>query len=579
MTVPVQANRNSHQGNGVSIAFAYTWYYLLPTDLVVLLSNAETGLPILPQPILDSDYSVTPNAGNLGATITFMTAPASGTNIVIFGNPPESQQVSLLDGGILPSAAIETALDKTILVLQRTNDLISRMPQIADTWQNWTNNQIIPVANYLLAFDSNAENIVTMNPSDIANPAFVYASIFKDDYVANVGGQFSFIPGVTTQLLLRQDPIIANNTIIAFDNLYINKSMYSVSGDVVTFSSPIPDSVNIVEINMNAVVLGMNAPGADTVNTNAYITGSITARAIAAQTITATQIANLTITGAQIANSTITGAQIADNSIPPSKLTFTPWGPWYISNLDISPGSSPTTEYNVSAGYATDITNSVSCTAATSIINKSVALTWALGASAGAVVAADFPLTIGETCHIFEVWKADTVTFDSVASTDITGANVLADSTISGAGFIYARRVGSTYVTGTGTIRPINMSNGLASCLDNAATYAALTTGSSGFTLIALPIPAMHCNAIVHLNWNSTGNGNGLVLPFNSTVTTLSSTEGLWSTSYDNTGNFRFNTNTEVQANSSGQVGFLGSDNTAVSQIYAYGWRDLRQGF
>src|SRR6478735_4595448 len=100
MTVPSDTVKAFANGNGVTTVFFFTYALLLPTDLEVWVND------VLVNP---SQYTVFINANGIGGSVTFITAPSSGTNNVLlyrvvdylqlthFPNESDFNQISLED--------------------------------------------------------------------------------------------------------------------------------------------------------------------------------------------------------------------------------------------------------------------------------------------------------------------------------------------------------------------------------------------------------------------------------------------------------------------------------------------------
>lgn len=253
------------------------------------------------------------------------------------------------------------------------------------------------------------------------------------------------------------------------------------------------------------------------------------------------------------------------------------WAPWTITGLEISPGTAAATQYNVSAGSAVDQSGLVNCVSNSSLTNKSVAATWAQGSSAGAVVAADYPLAINSTCFIFEIWKADKVTFDSAITNDPSGANILADGTISGAGYIYCRRIAKTFVPALSTIRPILQNENLTMLQDDLESYNYVYTNSAA-------IPG---SLVTSVNLSSPSAKQTLILfisnqgdPGNSAVTSLTAVNPVGDQTFVQANGFETpwsSAAVPVISDSSGNVlVYALSGSNGSGDITAVGWWDFR---
>lgn len=268
---------------------------------------------------------------------------------------------------------------------------------------------------------------------------------------------------------------------------------------------------------------------------------------------------------------------------PQTTIDQGPWVPWYISNINLSPGTAPTTQYSLSAGYARDLSNTINCVMAGAITNKSVTSTWSAGNSGGSVPTAIFPLTAagnaGKKVHIFAIWKADGSTFDSAVDTNINGTNILADATITAAGYIYARRVGSTYAPADSTIRPVASKDSKFFYCDDLNTYVTSFANSLTPALLTIPVPQdLLLVAQMTLAAFGPSPACGVVAysAANSGITISNETSFI--TAYvDEVTGFRFSSETHALTNTVGQVNVeaeaAGSTN---SILYVSGWEDSR---
>lgn len=124
MTVSTTDNRIPYSGNGVTTAFDFPYKFLSTGDLKVYVDDVLMTLT--------TDYSVgTPSDD--GATVTFVVAPAAGTNnIVILRDPDLLQQSALPSNGPFPSTSVETMVDKVTLQVQRLKELVTRSFRLSD---------------------------------------------------------------------------------------------------------------------------------------------------------------------------------------------------------------------------------------------------------------------------------------------------------------------------------------------------------------------------------------------------------------------------------------------------------------
>jgi hypothetical protein len=125
MTITAQTNRYSYAGNGVTTAFAYSSRFLADADLVVVSVNDTTGVETVRT--LTSDYTLSGAGDANGGTVTMLTAPASGTTLVVYSDPAVTQLVDHINNDNFDvNATVETPLDKLTLICRRIKELITR---------------------------------------------------------------------------------------------------------------------------------------------------------------------------------------------------------------------------------------------------------------------------------------------------------------------------------------------------------------------------------------------------------------------------------------------------------------------
>lgn len=129
MSVNTTTSRITYAGNGVTLAFAFPYYFLQQQDLVVILTDSlgnETTQ------VLGTNYTVA-NAGvQSGGTVTMVVAPAIGYTLVILRDASEVQNLTLVENDPLPAAEVENAFDLLTMLVQRIRDLISRALVLPD---------------------------------------------------------------------------------------------------------------------------------------------------------------------------------------------------------------------------------------------------------------------------------------------------------------------------------------------------------------------------------------------------------------------------------------------------------------
>lgn len=112
-------------GNGATTAFAFGFKVFATSDLTVFTRTSG----VEDTKTLGTDYSVTLNAdqdSDPGGTVTFTTAPASGTSVFIESAVPYTQGVALSNAGGFYPDVLNAALDRQTAFSQQIKSLVDR---------------------------------------------------------------------------------------------------------------------------------------------------------------------------------------------------------------------------------------------------------------------------------------------------------------------------------------------------------------------------------------------------------------------------------------------------------------------
>lgn len=159
MTVSTTNARMIYNGDGVSTTF-YTPYFLKDADLKVYVDGALK--------VLTTDYAVSGAGVAAGGSVIFVSAPSAGSsNVIIIREPERLQQTQLPANDPFPSKAVETAIDKLTMLVQRLFDKADLSISIAD---NGT--------GPYLAKNNRIESLADpVNAQDAINKTFMYSAI------------------------------------------------------------------------------------------------------------------------------------------------------------------------------------------------------------------------------------------------------------------------------------------------------------------------------------------------------------------------------------------------------------------
>lgn len=195
MTLPATPRRSPvYIGNGVATAFAFTFKVFATTDVQVLRTNADGSISTL---VPGSDYSVMLNADQdttPGGTIAY---PLSGSplpsplSLVILGNLPYDQTLSLPGGGNFNPRAIERNLDRMTMQIQQLADKAVS----AITVPTGESVPSLPVASaragYLLGFNGSGDPVAVAATSGSA--AALALDLATGNNVSKGAGQVGFL--------------------------------------------------------------------------------------------------------------------------------------------------------------------------------------------------------------------------------------------------------------------------------------------------------------------------------------------------------------------------------------------------
>jgi hypothetical protein len=159
MTVSSATSRNEYNGNAATLIFAYTFRILDEDHIAVYVDDVLKTIT--------THYTVSGVGDSGGGSITFLSAPASGTgNVVFIRNVPVTQETDYVENDPFPAESHEEALDKLTMIVQQLDDLLLtslRVPLTeGDTGE-------LPAAasraSKYLAFDANGDAVLTSGTS------------------------------------------------------------------------------------------------------------------------------------------------------------------------------------------------------------------------------------------------------------------------------------------------------------------------------------------------------------------------------------------------------------------------------
>ena len=105
MTISTTTIKNSYSGNGSTTAFAYTFPINTTSEITVIERSATGTETVKSEGSGSTNYGIADN-GASGGTITMVTAPASGTTLVLRRNTDLTQETDYVANDPFPAAAV-----------------------------------------------------------------------------------------------------------------------------------------------------------------------------------------------------------------------------------------------------------------------------------------------------------------------------------------------------------------------------------------------------------------------------------------------------------------------------------------
>ena len=246
-----------------------------------------------------------------GSTVTFSTAPPSGTSVEILNLS------NVTTGGAFNFNEFSGNGSTTAFTLSKAPDSETDLLVFIDgTYQN---RDAFTVSGTTLTFDtapSNGTKVIAYSIGGVVNGKTQLVDTFNGD-------------GSDTTFTLSLDPVDEKNTLVYVSGIYQPKGTYSVSGTTLTFSEAPASGTGNIEVVIGQVTTTTSV-GANAVNSAAIATNAVGSTEIAQNSIltkhiddaqvTADQLASDAVTTAKILDANVTTAKLADNSITSAKI-------------------------------------------------------------------------------------------------------------------------------------------------------------------------------------------------------------------------------------------------------------------
>ncbi len=115
MTISTDSSRNDFLGNGVAVAYPFTFTAFASTDVTVYLDRV----------LQVSGYTIAGTFPGTG-TVTFTAAPAANVAVAIVRATPHTQGTHIVANDPFPASVVETALDRATVLTQQVKELATR---------------------------------------------------------------------------------------------------------------------------------------------------------------------------------------------------------------------------------------------------------------------------------------------------------------------------------------------------------------------------------------------------------------------------------------------------------------------
>lgn len=337
MTISTTTVSQSYSGDGSTTAFTFSFPVNSTSEIKVIERSALGVETVKSEGTGSTNYGIVDN-GASGGTVTMVTAPASGTTLVLIRDTSLTQGTDYVENDPFPAESHESALDKVQMQIQEIQEEVDRSIKLSRTntmtstqfTENATNR-----ASKVLSFDSSGELAVTNEIGNFkGNWATSTAFVLRDIVIQNStsdGTTYKNVYICTTAHTSTGSYLTQNDTsnwgvlveVAAFDTLAeLGDTTISspASGHVLVYDGS--DSFDNVAISGDATLA---ANGALTIASGAVETAMIAADAItgakiADDAINSEHFTDGSIDTAHIANAQVTTAKIADDAVDADKL-------------------------------------------------------------------------------------------------------------------------------------------------------------------------------------------------------------------------------------------------------------------
>lgn len=215
MTVSSSTSKVTYSGNGSTTVFPYTFKILDQDEVLVQLKVNATG--VITTQTITTHYAVSGVGASAGGNITMVTAPASGTTLIITRNMAFTQETDYTEYDAFPADTHETALDRLTMQVQQVKEVADRAIKFDSAVTGFDTTLPSPDAGYVLAINDTEDgwDLVTLSnlTTDLTLPA-------GEGIIAKTGAATSAlrtITGTAGEIVVTNGDGLSGNPTISID--------------------------------------------------------------------------------------------------------------------------------------------------------------------------------------------------------------------------------------------------------------------------------------------------------------------------------------------------------------------------
>lgn len=163
MTVESEIKKSEYSGDGATVAFTVSFYFLEDAHLEVILVDAS-GVETIQT--ITTHYTVSGAGETSGGTVTMVTAPSASETLIIKRNIAILQSSDYVENDPFPADTHERALDKLTMIVQQQDEVLDRT-LTAPISSSITSGEIASItANYYLKVTSAGTGFTAISPTN-----------------------------------------------------------------------------------------------------------------------------------------------------------------------------------------------------------------------------------------------------------------------------------------------------------------------------------------------------------------------------------------------------------------------------